>query len=300
MFGWEVQPQRPSTGPRLYLTTIRYLGRAMNQLRLLVTLTAQADAAYDHAYHYKLRGRLWRALNDTEYEREHDTNDPLGFCYSNPMPWGDLEEGDERTVVISATREPLLATIAADLQKHPEFNIGDMPFRVSELRQATADVGEPGTRGTIETDTGVMASFDEPEWEEYGVTPDGNDTHFWREEDGLSAFQQRIRDNLTTKLERLSEEEHLRPEALDGPLFDEYELMKTFAIPLTVTTSKTRTVVLSKWRLGYTVRSDLHRELLNFALATGLGEKNGYGLGFVSILENTPTLPDTESAPTTL
>ena len=44
-------------------------------MRIIVDLSARADAAYDNGYHNKLRGRIWRALEGTEHDELHDTGD---------------------------------------------------------------------------------------------------------------------------------------------------------------------------------------------------------------------------------
>jgi CRISPR-associated endoribonuclease Cas6 len=99
---------------------------------------------------------------------------------------------------------------------------------------------------------------------------------------------------LKTQLENNLDKKHglFCPEYLDGPsdtdydLFDSYELIKTFSIPLTVSQGQELTVVLSKWKFGYTVRDDDHRRHLNLALDAGLGERNALGLGFVNISDH--------------
>jgi CRISPR-associated endoribonuclease Cas6 len=69
----------------------------------------------------------------------------------------------------------------------------------------------------------------------------------------------------------------------DGELFESYELIKTFALPVTVTEGEELTYVVSKWKLGYRVRDDHHRRHLNLALDCGIGERNSLGFGFVNI-----------------
>jgi CRISPR-associated endoribonuclease Cas6 len=64
-------------------------------------------------------------------------------------------------------------------------------------------------------------------------------------------------------------------------------LIKTYALPVTVTEGVERQLVLSKWRLGYKVRDDHHRRHLNLALDAGIGGRNGLGFGFVNITEKT-------------
>jgi len=72
-------------------------------MRALVDFEAEMDASYDPEYHGRLRARMWDALRDTPYD-EHGTETP-GFSFSNPFPWGDLEEGDERRMLVAAPCE---------------------------------------------------------------------------------------------------------------------------------------------------------------------------------------------------
>jgi CRISPR-associated endoribonuclease Cas6 len=98
---------------------------------------------------------------------------------------------------------------------------------------------------------------------------------------------------LRSQLEANLDKKHrlFGPDYLDGPseisgeLFDSYELIKTFAIPVEVTQGQELTYILSKWKFGYTVRNDDHRRHLNLALSCGLGERNALGLGFMNITE---------------
>lgn len=256
-------------------------------MRILARLSARSDAAYDNTYHHKLRGRLWQALKETQFETRHDSNDPPGFAYSNPFPPRDMEAGDDRTLLVSSPNEELLAHIASDLLDDRELNIGEMPFRVTDLSDLNPDVGEPGTSGTIETGTGLLVRI--PPWrhDEYGIDhPGGNTATFWLPEHTMEPLRHQLEANLDKK-HRLFMPDYLPgPSDVDGELFDDYELIKTFSIPVTVTEGEQRTFILSKWRFGYTVRDDHHRRHLNLALDTGLGERNSLGFGFVNLTKD--------------
>ena len=80
-------------------------------MRIVARLRARADAAYLTDYHAAARARIWNALAGTAYEESHDDNDPPGFVFSNPFPPRDMEEGERRTLLISASDEQLLAPI---------------------------------------------------------------------------------------------------------------------------------------------------------------------------------------------
>lgn len=263
--------------------TVAHSRRGVERVRLLVRLTARADAAYDNAYHHKLRGRIWRALQDTEFEARHDSGEPPGFAYSNPFPPRDMAEGDNRTLLISSPSEQLLAPIASNLLQNRELNIGEMPFRVTDLSDLNPDVGEPGTSGTLETGTGVLVRIPRDRLDEYGIdTVEGNAAEYWRPEHPLEPFRVQIENNLDRKHGLFMPDYLPGPTDRDGQLFDSYELIKDFAVPLTVTQGVEREFVLTKWRFGYNVRDDHHRRHLNLALSTGIGERNSLGLGFLN------------------
>lgn len=256
-------------------------------MRVLARLRARADAAYDNTYHNKLRGRLWGALEGTDYDELHDEQRPKPFTYSNPFPPGEMREGDERTLLVASPDEELLAHVAADLQDDPELNIGEMPFTVEDFSAISPDVGEPGTSGTIDTGTGVLVRIPPWRFEEYGMDVDHDEAEFWRPEHTMEPFRNQIEANLDKKHDLYCPDYLPGPSDVDGDLFDGYELIKTFAIPVTPTTGERETWVLSKWKFDYTVRDDDHRRHLNLALDVGLGERNSLGFGFVNITDKT-------------
>ena len=166
-------------------------------MRLLIELSARADAAYDNAHHAKLRGRLWGALDGTKYDERHDADEPPGFCFSLVFPPREIRGGDERWLLVASPDEELLACVASDLQADRELNVGEMPFTVEEIRALSPDVGEPGSRGTLESGTGVVVRI--PPWqrEAYSIDDSHGDTAtFWRPEHTMEPFRNQIEANL--------------------------------------------------------------------------------------------------------
>lgn len=257
-------------------------------MRLLARLRSTADAAYMNNYHHKLRGRLWQALKGTRFDDEHSTNDPVCFAYSNPFPPGDLKEGDERTLLVSSPHEDLLGHVARDFQDNPALEIGSMLFEVQDLSALEPDVGEPGTRGTLETGTGVLVRIPEKHRKRYGIEGESpEEVTFWRPEHSMRPFKDALQANLQHKHDLLAPSHHPGPEDRKTPLFDGYDLIKTYALPIPVTTEEERTFVVSKWRFDYTIQDNHHRRWLNLSLDAGLGGRNGLGFGFLNITEQT-------------
>ena len=252
-------------------------------MRILVDLCARRDAEYTKSYHHKLRGCLWRPLENTRFEEMHESSDPVGYSFSNIFPWGEIEEGDERNLLVASTHEDLLANVAAHYEQGTEMNVGEMPFTVEGYRPLGVDVGEPGTTGTLETATGVVVRFDQERRQEYNIEDDHGDTvTYWKPEHGIKSFREAISGNLQHKHDLFAPDYLPGPENVEGQLFDGMELIKTYALPVEVTSGVERTIILSKWRFEYRVRDDDHHRHLNLALDTGIGGRNGMGFGFLN------------------
>lgn len=265
-------------------------------MRLLVKLEARADAAFDHTHHAKIRGRIWRAFDGTDYEERHDSGEPPGFCYSLVFPPKNMCEGDQRHLLIASPDEEMLAHVADNLQANRELNLGEMPFTIKRVHALSPDVGEPGTSGTLESGTGVLVRV--PPWqrEEYGIEADHGDTAtFWRPEHTMEPFRKQVRANLDKKHGLFAPDYLPGPSDCEGDLFDSYDLLKTYALPVDVTRGQQMTYVVSKWELGYTVRDDDHRRHLNLTLDCGIGERNALGFGFLNVQEDDGARSKSES-----
>jgi CRISPR-associated endoribonuclease Cas6 len=242
-------------------------------MRILTTLTATRDMALDTTYHHKLRGCIWSALEGQGFETLHDDTRTSGFVFSNIFPWrgGEVSEGDECKVMVASPNEELLATVAAGWLDSETLNIGEMSFAVADVNDVYPDVGEPGTRGVLETATGVLAKHP------------GTDT-YWKESDPLEPFNQYIEYQLQRQHDVFYPNE-AGPYEVDERLFSNHEFIKTYSIPVEVAQGERHTLVLSKWRFPFMVRDEDHRRHLNLALDTGIGARNGVGLGYLNITE---------------
>ncbi|MDZ7730682.1 MAG: CRISPR-associated endoribonuclease Cas6 [Natrialbaceae archaeon] len=229
---------------------------------------------------------MWNALESSKFDERHDKGRPVGLCFSNPFPPGDMEEGDERTLLVSAPEREMLGAIADDLDRNRELNVGEMPFEVTDVSLLTPDVGEPGTRGTLVSGTGVLVRI--PPWrcEEYGIETDEENPTFWEPEHTIEPLKTQLENNLDKKHGQFCPDDLPGPTDRSNELFDSYELIKTFAIPVTVTQGVEMTYILSKWRFGYEVQDDHHRRHLNLALDAGIGGRNMLGFGFLNIDED--------------
>jgi CRISPR-associated endoribonuclease Cas6 len=266
-------------------------------LRIELALDALADAAYDDAHH-KIRGRIWRCLEGTEkYAESHETDHGIGFVFSNIFPWGAIEEGDRRYLRIASPRREVLDDLIAHFGQNRTFEVGQMRFDISEISGHAPHVGEPGSTGRIDTGTGVFCALSRWLAEEYGldtskIEAGKSETKlFWRPEHGMEPLQETIRRSLQQTHELYGDDYYDGPAEVDEPLFNEIEPIKdevVYAIKFQPATAVDRTVLLSKWRLGYRVRDETHRYHLNLALDAGIGQRREHGFGFLNLREKQP------------
>nr|WP_284438669.1 CRISPR-associated endoribonuclease Cas6 [Halomicroarcula laminariae] len=261
-------------------------------------LNAIADAEYDSAYHHKLRGRIWRGLKDSEqYDTVHETSHGVGFAFSNVFPWGHIEEGDRRYVRIASPRREVLDDLIAHFGRNRAFDIGQMRFEIADVSGHAPDVGEPGSTGLMDTGTGVFCAMGRERAQEYDIdtskmdSGDAETKIFWRQKHGMGPLQDTIRRSLQQTHEQYGDTYYDGPAEVDAPLFESFEPIKdkvTYSIPFQPATEVNRTVILSKWQLGYRVRDETHRYHLNLALDAGIGQRREHGFGFLNLREQTP------------
>lgn len=254
-------------------------------MRILVHLTADAEMEYDNSYHHHLRGRLWKSLKGTQYSGRHDEIFAPGFCFSNPFPPEEIiDEGSHKMLLISATTMDVLAHISADLLDDRQLQVGQMPFIVDDIHEAEHEIGEPGTKGTLKTDTEIFVSFSQKECENYNISHPGTDTRtFWRPKHGIEPFKNKLIENLQRNHDRYGRDDIPGPAEVDHNLFTGYEYLDSYGVPLQVSSDTTLDIIVSKWKLHYEVQNEWHREHLNLALDCGIGTKTGMGLGFLNI-----------------
>lgn len=245
--------------------------------QLLLRLEIERDCAWERRYHRKIRGRFNQALRGSDYDGLHDTN-RAAFTWSDPMPYEpEFEAGDELHILMAAPERGILAAIANDLQDHPRITAGAFVFDVRAATPIEADVGEPGTEGTLRTSSGVCLTV--------GTDHEGKTSTptYWSDRDHTVGV---FRENLTQTVNRLLEHE-TDLDTIDCDPFVDYHHRKTYAVDIEVVPGQDVTIVTSKWDLGYEVRDQHHRDVLNTLLGTGIGAKRTYGFGMLQTSRET-------------
>jgi len=256
-------------------------------MRLLIELEAERDTEYVSRYHHKLRGRLWRTLDGTPFEELHGVSETPTFVYSNPFPPKDYQEGDKATVLVSSIHDKLIHAFDKEINPSDEFNVGEMPFTVSEKYPIYVDVGHRGESGTLRCSTGIHLSVYEKHRDEYDISGfEETNEISWTPNMPLELFFERLLDNANWKLNTVLPDYIETPDKFDE-IFESVDFGETYPVKVPITSDGFKKMfIVTQADFNYTVRDSEHRRILNTLLDSGVGWRNSLGFGFLNKRKN--------------
>ena len=242
-------------------------------MRLLVKLEAAKDQAYDAMYHHKVQGLIYDQIESFD-PGLHDKRGYKYFSYSNPFPIADMKAGDARNLIIASPNTKLIEHIQKHLQK--DLNIGDNSYKVLEKKTLTPRLQTPFK---LITATPVTMRIPKERYSDYGINSD-KDWVYWRPEYSFEAYVKQLGDNVIKKYNS-----YHKTDMKEHTIFEQYIYKRATCNP-TIIDGKEYEIVGSIWEYPFTHLTPEQRRLLEFALDTGLGERNAYGYGFLNIVKN--------------
>lgn len=247
-------------------------------MRVLITLKARTTAGYDSCYH-KLQGFFYDLLQGTTFADLHGRRGYKFFCYSNIFPPEPMDTGDTRYLLFSSPREKLVNRVYESIREKEReekpVDIGWMEFTIQKL--ARLDPTLP-RRFTLRTGTPIIVRIPPEKYDDYGIDPSKPYPYlYWRKRYSLRAFIKQLEANLFKKYDAFHDE--ALPEF---NIFQQLELQKTISDKVSLQ-GEDVTVIGSLWRFHFHGVDEQTRKLLKFGLATGFGELNSLGFGFMNV-----------------
>jgi CRISPR-associated endoribonuclease Cas6 len=243
-------------------------------MRCLVTLGATRDQAYNPAYHVKLQGLVYDLLAEAGYEFVHREHPFKFVTFSNIFPPRDMSAGDERSWIVASPNKQLIQEVAATLHRGRTLEVGERRYRV---RRTSVFEITPEEYGTMETGTPVVVRIPAGRCQRYGIeNADNHDDVYWRLDHPREAFVREVERNLAAKFR-----EYYDQTPPDGPYFTGLNPKKQVAVPLHYEDQDVQ-VIGTTWELSFNCRTRPMYRLIKLAYATGLGEMNTTGFGFVN------------------
>lgn len=245
-------------------------------MRLLLDLKATKDAAYDLKYFNKAHGFVYNLLRGTPYAVLHNKAGYKFFCFSNIFPIGDIKTGDIRKFIISSPDSAFVKMLHEKISAIGDINIGELSFRVESSKLLELKIRN---NMKLITTTPIIIRIPKSKYETYGIRS-LRPYVYWESCHPFEAFIKQIEENLFKKYK-----EFYKKDIEEFQAFEQFEHVKD--VPLRITIKGEEIVMKgSKWIFIFSglEYSKQRRDLLQFALDAGLGERNTYGFGFVNVV----------------
>lgn len=260
-------------------------------MRLLIRLRSIEDSKYEMQYHYHLQGFIYSLLKGSKYDYVHDKEGYKFFCFSNIFPAKDLKKNDIRTLIISSPDKEFVYHLNEMLLRlsNLEIKIGGMRFKVDYVDKL--DVRLPrNSPFTLITGTPIIIRIPREKYKAYDVDPKGKyDYVYWRSDHPIDLFVSQLENNLTKKYAEyfgLGNDNNMTELNVGGVEKPRLFLFQKFKFKKQVSTKVPlkgfdQVVIGTVWEFGFD--ADANRDMIQFALDAGLGERNSLGFGFVNL-----------------
>jgi len=247
-------------------------------MRLLFELSSQSNAAYDLSYYTKIQGFVYNLVRNSPYSILHNKKGYKFFCFSNIFPIGNFKEGDKRRLIISSPDIGFIRIIQDALTDRKEsIHIGDLSFKVESMK-----VLQPKLRDGVKliTATPIIIRIPKANYERYGIKSD-KEYVYWRPTYSFEAFIKQLEENIFKKYN-----EFYNSKTEEFPLFEIFNFKKS-TVNHVVIDGKEYRFFGSTWEFIFNgLKYDRkRREILEFAMDCGFGERNTFGFGFVNVVK---------------
>lgn len=262
-------------------------------MRLLIRLRCIERCLYEMQYHYHLQGFIYNLLKGSRYHYIHDKEGYKFFCFSNIFPIKDLEKDDLRTLIISSPVGEFIEYLYKMLSQssQSQINIGCMKFRIDSAEKLVIKIPN-NLPLTLTTGTPIIVRIPREKYGSYisGTRSKNYDYIYWRSDHPIDLFITQLENNLFKKYIEYSvlakdspgKNENISATLQPSPLFSFFQKFKFKKQVSTRIFMKgfNQIVIGTLWEFGFNV--SVNREMLQFALDSGLGERNSLGFGFMN------------------
>ena len=265
--------------------------RRDNGMRLLIRLQSTGNTPYEMQYHYHLQGFIYNLLKGSIYDEIHDIKGNKFFSFSNILPPYDLKQSDYRTLIISSPDEQFIRYLYEVLQlllgRGRAIKIGIMSFKIDSLRILQRIIPDSNFSLIIGTPI-IVRNSRERYKKEYGFELEGKyDEAYWKNGHPIDLFLSSLKENLLQKYATFHglmkssnyDRTHKYLDAMStSQLFTSWAFKKQISTRVFIKGFE-QVIIGTTWEFGFNPDS---KDLVQFALDTGLGERNSLGFGFMN------------------
>jgi CRISPR-associated endoribonuclease Cas6 len=265
-------------------------------MRLVIRLRSIENSPYKMQYHYQLQGFIYNLLRGSAYDQIHDKWGYKFFCFSNIFPALEFQENDVRTLIVSSPDSEFTKYLYERLQpsfgRGREIKVANMNFKIDSLEKLTVKLPDT-TPNSLITGTPIIVRIPKEKYNEYDFEQREKkyDYVYWRSEHPFDLFITQLENNLLNKYDQYHRrqtdsiryvETQDHKDTLKGhQLFHSFKFKKQISTRVFMK-GFDQVVIGTLWEFSF--NADVNKDIIQFALDAGLGERNSLGFGFMNLL----------------
>lgn len=222
----------------------------------MLSLENQSDFLYPDKH--DIQAMIYTAFGDSKFGVAHANKGFKYFTYSDCFYTGEKKA----TLILSSPLPRLIDTILDWFKEHSTIQLGIQTFNVKRI-----SVIKPKLNNEFISGSPIVLYQDSKSGKYFSFRDNGD----------LSFFLDRLKNNALKKYEFFSGIKY----ELEDSLFDEVELKREVAVPVTIRGNKLM-FIGSMWNSLVKHNIEDHAEFYEFIMEVGLGEKNSLGFGFIN------------------
>ncbi len=262
-------------------------------MRLLIRLRCIENCPYEMQYHYHLQGFIYNILKGSKCHYIHDKEGYKFFCFSNIFPVTRyLKKNDVHTLIVSAPDSQFIQHLYYRLLSTSRVEIGIMKFSIDFMNRLDVKIPDKSQCKMI-TGTPIIVRVPKEKYQMYGIDPSKDyDYIYWRRQYPIILFVSQVENNLVKKFIEFAqyndiyrseiERYHLSQRNLSPSLFQRIEFRKQVSTRVLMK-GLDQVIIGTLWE--FTFNLDINKDLIYFALDSGLGERNSLGFGFMNVMK---------------
>ena len=256
-------------------------------MRLIIKLRSMKNCIYDTQYYYHLQSFIYSIIKGSKFNYIHDQKNFKFFCFSNIFPVGDFKIDDARTLIISSPNnnfiDYLYDVFKDKIITKDEIQINFMKFKIQNVKKLELNANNSSL---LITNTPVIVRIPKVKYLKYNIIPSVDyDYIYWKSEYPIDLFLSQIEKNIIKKYQEYSKL-NLDYKREKNNIYESINFFQQFTFKKQISTRiKIREfeqiIIGTLWEFVF--NPNLDKELINFILDVGLGERNSLGFGFVNL-----------------
>ncbi len=249
-------------------------------MRILIKLKPKIETKFFFPYYFQIQGLIYNLIKNTKFKEIHNKKVYKFFCFSNIFPEKKSHSDTFRknqfyNLIVSSPNKNFLKVLTQNFIKREEIKIDKVIFTLKEVRFFNSNINKKNLK--IISTSPIIVRIPKKRYQEYRISSKTSyPSLYWRPEYPLEAFIRQLEANIFKKYK-----EYYQKEIEEFPIFQKFLFKKSVSIPLELHHQKVN-FIGSLWEFHFDFLDEKTKEILEFAIDCGFGEKNSMGFGFVN------------------